>query len=767
MKNPDIIIVFILGCFMMRPISALEIFYDEDRNPELLNCDRINYKGNRSDARACYKALMEQQEEPTMKAEASWALGDTRQANRLFRAAAKQNRLNPAIKTRWGRLYLATHQVSDAMSLFREALQLDKDYLPARLAMAGALSQRFEGEVRVQLDAILQERPDTLEAQVLMARLELELKDTAAARRYLDTAQSLAVKSKRPLLEIHALQAAADLLDGKSDSGATGKSLAINPAFGGIYSIPAHFYLITYRYREAVALFRKAVDVEPDLWSAHSSLGINLLRTNRIEEARKHLEIAYKGDPYDMATVNTLRLLDTLQDLKLVNIDVDYHLPADDGSEMGELHKASVMLRLDKAEADVLEPYVREIVGKAVQTLTERYNFRLREPLIVELYPNHDDFAVRTVSTPGVGLLGVTFGYLLAMDSPSALPEGDFHWGSTLWHELVHVFTLEASGHLLPRWFSEGLSVYEEWHTGPLTGRQLPVDVIKALRDNKFLPLIELDQGFIRPTYQGQVTVSYMQAGLICDYIAGRWGHEALVGILRQFAAGADTSSSIKSVLQMEAVDFDAAFRLSLDARYKSVMEDMDGWQNDLIKTSDAATDENWIEVNEPARRAIVTLPEFVGPGNAYLPLARALEEEGKTEQAYEHYRAWLDRGGYQPDVLRAIAKKFVEYGKTGDAIDALTALNLVSPYSLEYHAMLADLHLKEKQADKALREYDVMLGLDPLEFASIYLGKARAYRQLGQSEQSRRQILYSLERAPFFRDAQHFLVELVDGDAS
>ena len=37
---------------------------------------------------------------------------------------------------------------------------------------------------------------------------------------------------------------------------------------------------------------------------------------------------------------------------------------------------------------------------------------------------------------PGLGALGVTFGKVVAMDSPSGRKPGDFHWASTLWHEL-------------------------------------------------------------------------------------------------------------------------------------------------------------------------------------------------------------------------------------------------------------------------------------------------------------------------------------------
>ena len=46
---------------------------------------------------------------------------------------------------------------------------------------------------------------------------------------------------------------------------------------------------------------------------------------------------------------------------------------------------------------------------------------------------------------PGLGALGVTFGQVVAMDSPSARKPGDFNWGATLWHEMSHVFILTAT----------------------------------------------------------------------------------------------------------------------------------------------------------------------------------------------------------------------------------------------------------------------------------------------------------------------------------
>ena len=71
---------------------------------------------------------------------------------------------------------------------------------------------------------------------------------------------------------------------------------------------------------------------------------------------------------------------------------------------------------------------------------------------------------------PGLGALGVTFGEVVAMDSPSGRKPGDFNWASTLWHEMSHVYILTATNHRVPRWFTEGLAVHEETQASPEWG---------------------------------------------------------------------------------------------------------------------------------------------------------------------------------------------------------------------------------------------------------------------------------------------------------
>ena len=74
-----------------------------------------------------------------------------------------------------------------------------------------------------------------------------------------------------------------------TDSPWTQRALDYNTRYGEIYATPAHFYVITRRYREAIELLQRAVEIEPDLYSAHAELGINLLRENKIAEAQQHL----------------------------------------------------------------------------------------------------------------------------------------------------------------------------------------------------------------------------------------------------------------------------------------------------------------------------------------------------------------------------------------------------------------------------------------------------------------------------------------------
>ena len=232
------------------------------------------------------------------------------------------------------------------------------------------------------------------------------------------------------------------------------RTLAINPAFGEIYRAAGELAARNYRFDEAVGLAREAVALDPTNARAHADLGMHLMRTGDEAQARQALDRAFSIDPYDVVTYNLLALLDTLD--KFV-----------------EIREGDIILKLDPDEAPVMREYAMPLAQKALKTLSAKYQFTPKGPILVEIFPKHDDFAVRTLGLPGmIGALGACFGRVVTLDSPrvTGRPPGSFSWQATLWHEMAHVITLQMSNQRVPRWLTEGISEYEEAQARPEWG---------------------------------------------------------------------------------------------------------------------------------------------------------------------------------------------------------------------------------------------------------------------------------------------------------
>ncbi|MCX6633388.1 MAG: tetratricopeptide repeat protein, partial [Candidatus Solibacter sp.] len=428
------------------------------------------------------------------QAEALWKARRFKEANEVFKQLEAKDPKNPDYKVRWGRMMLEHAQPTDAQDLFGEALEIKKDHAGALMGLAIVASENFEGRAGDLAKKALESDPKLTEAQELLARIALEDNDNAKATEEAKKALAMDPNSQQG----KAILATIDWLADK-------KETAWDPRTAKGYETVGHFFVMNRRYEEGIQYFRKAIELDPQLYSARSKLGVNLMRLGQSDEAYKQLEICYNNDFQDAATRNSLKLMDSYKNFVTFTTD-------------------RTVLKLDKKEAELLRPYFQSELDRAMATYEKKYRLKLVKPVQLEVYPNHEDFAVRTLGMPGLGALGVTFGYSVAMDSPSGRKPGTFHWASTLWHELSHVYTLTATGHRVPRWFTEGLAVHEETAISPDWGDRLSPDVISAIKNKKLLPVAELDRGFVHPVTPGQVVVSYFQAGRICDYINEKFG---------------------------------------------------------------------------------------------------------------------------------------------------------------------------------------------------------------------------------------------------
>ena len=672
------------------------------------------------------------------QAESLWRARQYKEAGQVFESLVKIQPKNPDYKVRYGRLLLERFNRADAATLFQEALAIKKDHAGAMLGLALVAADGFEGKAAELAHEALKADPKLLEAQELLARLALEDNNPATAVEEADKALKISPNA----LDAMAIRATIDWMDDKKDTPWIGRIFAINPKYGEAYATAGHFFVINRRYEEGIELYRKAITLKPDLWSARSQLGINLMRLGREQEAREQLEIAFNNGQKDQQTTNTLNLMDSYKNFLTFKTD-------------------NTILRLHKKEAELLRPYFESELKRAIATFEKKYKIKLDRPVQLEVYPDHEDFAVRTMGMPGLGALGVTFGYVVAMDSPSGRRPGSFHWDSTLWHELSHVFVLSATKHRVPRWFTEGMAVHEETAASPDWGDRLDPNAINAIKNKKLLPVADLDRGFIHPKYPSQVIVSYFQAGRICDYIKEHWGYDKLLAMMHDYAGGATTPEVIEKELGLKPEEFDKKFLASLEAATKKTVEGFEAWSKKVREVAALAKAGKHDEVIKEAQAIRDVYPDYVEAGSAYEFLADAYLAKGDKAKAMAELARYSQIGGRSPVLVKKLATLLEEADRKKEAAAVLARLNFIYPQDEELHRRLGDLYMGDGKTEAAAVEYRAAIAMKPLDTATARFNLARALRTAGKKDEAKEELLMALESAPGFRPAQKMLLEL------
>ena len=703
------------------------------------DCAALRKHGKRAEARSCYQSLTVAQDR-YFRGEGYWGLEMYQEANNEFRALVAQSPKNAMYRVRWGRLLHERFNNSDADMLFDEALQIDPKNAQAFLGHALVSADGFDSKALTWVGKALEANPKLVEAHELLANLELQDSDPVKAAQEADAALAISAEA----LDAMAIHATIEVLADRSPDPWLDRIRKVNPTYGEGYELIAEHLLINRRYADSIAYYRKAIEADPRLWSAHSQLGIRLMELGQEQEARQQLTLAYDNGYRDAPTANSLKLLDSL------------------ARDFVTLRTNDTVLKFNKKEADLLYPYFLDQLRGDIAAYEKKYKMKVPLPVQVEVYPNQEDFAVRTLGMPGLGALGVTFGTVIAMDSPSAGEPGTYHWASTLRHEMSHVFILEATDFRVPRWFTEGLAVHEETQASPEWGDPVTPDVLVAMKDKKLLPVAELDRGFIRPEYSSQVIVSYFQAGKICDYIQERWGADKLLDMVHSFAQKKTTPEAIQQNLGVSPEDFDKEFLAWLYKQLGPPADHFDQWRDDLKTLAGLAKNHQYDEAIALGEKVRQMYPDYVYPANAYEVLAEAYLAKKNSQAATGVLTDYEKRGGRSPQVLEKLASLEEESGKIQDAAATLDRINYIYPvHDEKLHRHLGELWLMLKNYPGAIREYTAVLGLNPLDRAGAQFDLAQAYFDAGQRAQANEHVLASLEIAPGYRPAQKLLLQL------
>ena len=700
-------------------------------------CALLRHHGD-PDAKACYQSLTRSRD-PGVQAEGYWGLHDYKTANDAFRAAVKLHDKDPNLRVRWGRMYLEHWQPADAEKLFEEALEIDKNYAPALMGQALVKADSFDGEASKIAELALKSDPKLVEARELMARMALE--DNNPEKAAAEAHQ--AIEMSPEALDAMAILATIDWLDDKTSTPWIDQILKINPVYGEAYETAGHFFVINRRYDEGIKFYRKALELEPTLARARSQLGINLMRFGQEQEARTQLEQCWNEGFQSPETGNSLTLLDSYKNFQTFTTP-------------------TTILRLQKKEAALLRPYFQAELDRAIATYQKKYKYTLQSPVQVEVYPDHEDFAVRTLGMPGIGALGVTFGTVIAMDSPSGRKPGSFHWDGTMWHELSHVYVLSMTKSRVPRWFTEGLAVYEESANGhPDWGDPLDPETILAIKEKKLLPIAELDRGFIHPTYPAQVTVSYFQGGKICGFIAEKWGYDKLLAMIQDFKELTPTTAVIEKEFQMKPEEFDRQFLTWLDAQTKRTVDGFDDWKTRIQTVAAEAKEKDWDAVIKNGTAIRDIYPDYVEAGSVYEFLSEAWLAKGDKAKAMAELELYSKIGGRNPTTLKQLATLQAEQGQKREAAATLERVNLIYLKDDEAHQRLGQLDLDLGNAPGAIREFQAVLAGSPIDVAGAHYQLALALRAARRSDEARDEVIAALESAPGFKPAQKLLLEL------
>lgn len=529
-----------------------------------------------------------------------------------------------------------------------------------------------------------------------------------------------------------------------------------------------------YRFREGAAYQRKSLALKADFAPAQRQLADDLLRLGEETEGWKVAHAAYDTDSYNVATYNLLELHDEL-------------------GKFTTLQDDSFTLRMESVESKLYGAEVLALLHRAKLTLCSKYGLELKDRVTVEVFPNEDDFAVRTFGMPAVsGYLGVCFGRVITANSPASRRDNPSNWEAVLWHEFCHVITLELTQNKIPRWLSEGISVYEELEANPSWGQRMDPRYREHILNDGLTPLSELSSAFMRPESGWHLQFAYFESCMAVDFLVQNFGMESLRKVLGDLKLGLpvnvalDRRCTALSELESQFAAFARkqaeSFAPNVDWNQPNLEEllaqgdgALEAWVKDhpknfvglmaLAQWQIAAKKLN--EAAETLEQLITIYPTYIGGDNSYERLASVYQ---KLERAAEERKVLQQFVATNDDAVSANLR-LVELQTAAADWPALeqTAARLfaIDPLLNEPHSIRATAAEKRDQPAAASQALIRLLLLDPDDPADIHFRLGKSLHAQGKMKDARRQTLMALEEAPRYRDAHQLLLKLVRQEQS
>lgn len=668
-----------------------------------------------------------------------------------------------------GELALEKHDYKMAGDAYQQAAKLDDESSDAWFGIARSFAPSDDEKATAALSKVLEINPHHVDALLLQIDSLVDMEKYDEAEKLLT--QVTAVNPHAPAA--WAYRAIIAHLTNQPEKEKKQRTAALrhwkkNPAVDHLIGKKLSQ---KYRFAEGETYQRQALEFDETFLPAKSQLAQDLLRLGREEEGLKLAEEVYQADGYNVFAYNLVTLQERLAQFRTLEED-------------------GLLVRMDAREADIYGSRVLDLLKRAKATLCAKYEVELPQPIIVELFPQQHDFAIRTFGLPGgQGFLGVCFGTVITANSPASQGNSPACWEATLWHEFCHVVTLNKTNNKMPRWISEGISVYEETQENPAWGQALSPRYREMILGDDLTPVSQLSSAFLRPKSAEHLQFAYFESSLVVKYIVDKYGLDVLKRVLVDLGVGMPINESLgryagsSELLDHEFAEYarEQAKNLAPGADFsqpelpqRATVEQLEEYLQEHPHNYAALNrlalqllnEQEWAKAKVPLTTMRKLYPDdsSAAGGNALLARVHRELEETEAELEILHLLAKLSPDDVETfDRLTTLTAQAEDWEQTCAYAQQWLAVNPLIP---EPHRRAAAAAEKLDDHDLAAESYRALLALEPFDPAEAHFQLASALHRLQKYDEAKRQALLALEETPRYDAAQKLLLELVDRES-
>ncbi|MAT82212.1 MAG: hypothetical protein CMJ29_11290 [Phycisphaerae bacterium] len=291
-------------------------------------------------------------------------------------------------------------------------------------------------------------------------------------------------------------------------------------------------------YADSDRWLRRAIEIRPSWPAPWIDLGLLQWQDARMEDAMESLRRARELDDYNRRAKNSLEVLEELASYETVETP---HFIVRYKAGIDELLVREMLPRLESVYVDTVEAFGAEPDRKTV----------------IELYPDHERFAIRIIGMPDIHTVAACTGPCIAMEAPrKGVPSKNmaiYDWERVLRHEFAHTVNLAQTDYRVPLWLTEGAAVWMEpgprnWDTCRMLAEELQAGTL--------LEMDELTWAFARPRRPQDRSLAYAQSNWMLEFLIEGWGKDSVKRLMDGIRTGQGFPSALRGVTDLEVEAF-------------------------------------------------------------------------------------------------------------------------------------------------------------------------------------------------------------------